>query len=464
MAPSIWPWQNLSTAVRVNNNAGVGAIQAFGSLSATCFYFAKSLTDAWGAGSAPPIGLITNAVGGTTIASWSDPADLAQCTNATDTASAAPPFVLFNGMAAPFFNTTITAIAWLQGENDCGGTPGNSLTSVGYGCALPKMIAKYRARWSATPGTTDPLVPFGVVTLAAGTSEGSTRNMAGMRWSQSCNFGVMPNEACPNTFIAQAFDISDPWQTYDCDGQHCSLVDPATGKYGPQCADPLTDLSRWDAVMLPLAPLVRKDSTPSFMGGIHPRLKPPVGERLAQAFLNGIRGDGSKPFTGPTIAGCTASLSDNSIAVAYDAALLRGERVAVSSFNTNMSTWGARDSLTFMACFSALAGADCLAGGAEALWVPAAAAEGDDGATVLLTVPAPPAAGGVLSALRYAWPLFDDGDTCCPDLASTRGHAACIPANCPIKLARSLLPGNPFYARITPAGKCACLAPQTCDA
>ena len=186
--------------------------------------------------------------------------------------------------------------------------------------------------------------------------------------------------------------------------------------------------------------------------------------RLAQAFLNGIRGDGSKSFTGPTISGCTASLSTNTIAVTYNASLLRGERVAVSSFNTNVSTWGARDSLTFMACFSKSAGADCLVGGAESLWVPAAAAAGADGATVLLTVPAPPAAGGVLSALRYAWPLFDDGDTCCPDLASTRGHAACIPANCPVKLSDSLLPGNPFYASITPSGKCACLAPQSCDA
>ena len=116
MAPSIWPWQNLTTAVSVNNNSGVGAVQAFGSLSATCFHFAQSLTDAWGA-DAPPIGLVTNAVGGTTISAWSDPADLAQCVNATDTASAAPPWVLFNGMAAPFFNLTITAIVWYQGQS-----------------------------------------------------------------------------------------------------------------------------------------------------------------------------------------------------------------------------------------------------------------------------------------------------------------------------------------------------------
>ena len=78
-----------------------------------------------------------------------------------------------------------------KGENDCGGTMGSTASNVGYGCALGRMIAKYRARWSATPGTTDPLVPFGVVTLAAGTSEGNGRNMAGMRWSQTCNYGVV---------------------------------------------------------------------------------------------------------------------------------------------------------------------------------------------------------------------------------------------------------------------------------
>jgi len=460
MQPPNLPWQNLTRAMQYNNNSGVGDLAAFGSLSATCFYFAYSLTKAWGA-AAPPIGLITNAVGGTTIASWSDPADLAECVNATDTASAAPPFVLFNGMAAPFFNMTITGATWYQGENDCGGTMGNSATGVGYGCALPKMIAKYRSRWSSTPGTTDPLVPFGVVTLAAGTSEGSGRNMAGMRWSQTCNFGVLPNAACPNTFLAQAFDISDPWESFDCDGQHCSL--PVNGSYGPNCVSPWTNLSLWDAKMLPLAPLIRNDSTPNFMGGIHPRLKPPVGWRLAQAFLNGARGDGSAAFTGPTIAGCTAS--GGTITVRYRPELLRSEDVAVSPFNTNVSAWGTRDSLTFMACFSSAGGADCLSERAQALWLPCAAAAGADGSSVVLTVPAPPPAGGVLSALRYAWPLSDDGDTCCPDADYTRGWAACVPALCPVKLSKTLLPGNPFYAAIdATSGRCKCLDPQTCDA
>jgi len=112
-APPYLPWQNLTQSMKYNNGSGTNSIAAFGSLSATCFHFAAALTDSLGA-SAPPIGLITNAVGGTTIASWSDPEDLAACPNSTDLGSAAPPWVLFRGMAAPFFNTTITAMLWCE--------------------------------------------------------------------------------------------------------------------------------------------------------------------------------------------------------------------------------------------------------------------------------------------------------------------------------------------------------------
>jgi hypothetical protein len=458
MNPPYLPWQNLTQAMSWGKGTGKGEIQALGNFPATCFYFAKSLTDTWGA-AAPPIGLIANAVGGTTIASWSDPEDLAECTNATDTSSAAPPFVLFNGMASPFFNTTITAIVYYQGENDCGGTMGNSASGIGYGCALPKMISKYRARWSSTPGTTDPLVPFGIVTLAAGTSEGNGKNMAGMRFSQTCNYGVLPNSACPNTFLAHGYDISDPWESFDCDGQHCSLPDPKTGTYGPNCVSPWTNLSKWDPVMLPLAPMIRNDSTPNFMGGIHPRIKPPVGVRLAQAFLNGIRGDGTKAATGPTISSC--SISSSTITVHYNVSLLRNEKVSISAFNNDMTTWGTDDSLTFMACFSNSEGNDCLTEHSQKLWVACNASVGPDGQSAIISIPSPPPAGGSLSALRYAWPLSDSGDTCCPDKKFTSGYAACIPGNCPVKLSESFLPGNPFYASIT-GGACTCLAPQQC--
>ena len=76
-----------------------------------------------------------------------------------------------------------------QGENNCDGTMGNSAGKLGYGCQLPAMVAEWRRQWSSEPGTTDPEVPFGTVSLAAGGSEGHPANMAGMRWSQTGNFG-----------------------------------------------------------------------------------------------------------------------------------------------------------------------------------------------------------------------------------------------------------------------------------
>jgi hypothetical protein len=80
-------------------------------------------------------------------------------------------------------------VATDQGENNCDGTMGNSAGKLGYGCQLPAMVAEWRRQWSSEPGTTDPEVPFGTVSLAAGGSEGHPANMAGMRWSQTGNFG-----------------------------------------------------------------------------------------------------------------------------------------------------------------------------------------------------------------------------------------------------------------------------------
>jgi len=196
-----WGWLNLS--------AGHAVKSGFSSLSnvpATCLYFLYSLKKA---GAPGPLGMIANAVGGTTIAAWSHPDDLKACPNSTDTASAAPPLVLYNGMAAPFFNFSLSGWVFYQGENDCGGVMGNSMLGFGYGCALPKMIARYRQMWSVVPGTTDPLAPFGIVTLAANTNEGSGQRVAGMRWSQTGNYGVLPNTIMPNTFLAQGFDIGE---------------------------------------------------------------------------------------------------------------------------------------------------------------------------------------------------------------------------------------------------------------
>jgi hypothetical protein len=35
--------------------------------------------------------------------------------------------------------------------------------------------------------------------------------MGAMRWAQTGNAGVLPSPALPRTFLAQAYDLDDPW-------------------------------------------------------------------------------------------------------------------------------------------------------------------------------------------------------------------------------------------------------------
>jgi hypothetical protein len=103
-----WPWQNLSAALA----QPAGSFAALGSAPAACLYFLRALAQQ---GLPGPLGFISNAVGGTTLAAWADAGVLDACPNSTDTASAAPPTALFNGMAAPLFNTTLSGWVWYQG-------------------------------------------------------------------------------------------------------------------------------------------------------------------------------------------------------------------------------------------------------------------------------------------------------------------------------------------------------------
>ena len=47
---------------------------------------------------------------------------------------------------------------------------------------MAKLVSSWRAVWSNTPGTTDPLAPFGIASLADGTDEGFGVNMRQFRW------------------------------------------------------------------------------------------------------------------------------------------------------------------------------------------------------------------------------------------------------------------------------------------
>jgi len=304
------------------------------------------------------------------------------------------------------------------------------------------MIAHWRAAWSGgAPGTTDALAPFGLVTIHPVGCEGGS-DIANLRHAQTANFGVLPNPVMPNVYLAQGFDLSDPWSNPQSwvGNEGCDTPGAYNnGSFGKNCLP--WDTSRWDASVLPLAPYVYNSTVPQYMGGLHPRLKSPVGKRLAQAYYNLVAG-GTAAFTGPTVIGCTASTltlapgADSIIAVRFNTSLLRGESVTYdNSFNTNMSEWGRdrQDSPGFMICLlpqSSSPGTECEYTPRAPNWFSARVAVPDASGTALnVEVVNPTSEAVIVAAIRYGWAL-DDVD-CCPQLPYALGYTVSVLENSP---------------------------------
>eukprot|EP01060_Flectonema_neradi_P035146 TRINITY_DN637_c0_g1_i15.p1 TRINITY_DN637_c0_g1~~TRINITY_DN637_c0_g1_i15.p1 ORF type:complete len:687 (+),score=156.87 TRINITY_DN637_c0_g1_i15:46-2106(+) len=508
-------WYNISYSATIPEPTSGGHVHLnpFHTFSATCLNFGFALTDLLEKEGkpVPPIGLIQSAIGGTRIEQWIDNSTFVSCKNGTPAYNSN----LYYGMVTPFVNTTVKGFLWYQGENNCGEVMGNSMTKVGYGCYQVAIVDLWRRMFSAAEGTTNKLAPFGIVSLASGGSEGHGQHMAHMRWSQTGNYGLLPNPAMPNTFLAHAFDLGDPWGQRNAYEQNCSKVDPATGKYGPNCLPWNNDA--WDADLKYLYPAVKNNSAPFFMGGIHPRIKSPVGRRLALAYYNSILG-GTGVFAGPTISGC--QMSSDSIEVKFNKTLLRNDKIMVQDFNLT----GVVESLSFMTCTGASPYANesvcacsgwnyvkCTARGAwpcannqdtfwyceegpgwkppvsviedskkmiesdgnlqwvpernnfETAWVATPLQPSTTGDSITIDLKQLNTTGGVF-AIRYGWASHST-DTCCganPDVAA--GYLPCNPAACPLMAASALIPANPFFALLdAKSGKCECLAPQVCD-
>lgn len=357
-------WHNVSSSAALPSiDNKTKKHSAFAQFAATCMYFGAELTDAMksqGLGEIP-IGLIQSAIGGSQIEAWMSNETLTKCTNESLTGGAIKQNsgALYYGMVAPFANYSVRGWVWYQGENNVYGYMGNSLNGSGYGCELPAMVRLWRDVWRVQPNAL-----FGVATLAGGTSEGHGNHMGGMRWSQTANYGVLPNPAMPHSFLAQVYDLSDPWSFMgdggnpQMDKENCSLPNPATGKYGKNCTP--WNPAAWNAALRPLAPLVRKNAPSgipgnNFMDGIHPRLKRPVGRRLAIAAASLMHpGSNELPFTGPTIDGCTLDMSAKQLLLQFNSSMLAKDSILIQSFNTNMSQWSGVDSLGAMVCAAPL--------------------------------------------------------------------------------------------------------------
>ena len=309
--------------------------------------------------------------------------------------------------------------------------------------------------------------------------------MSAFRWAQTANYGVLPNDAMPNTFVAQTYDLNDPWAgvggdfdkqsvcsknvsvPYSCTWTNKGTMTPLPCcQCGPDMASPrcVWDPSQWNRALSPLAPLVRNSTaTPQFMGSLHPRLKYPVGRRLALGLVATAYG-GSNTVTGPTISGCTFDNVSHSISLHFNKTLLKSDAVAITRTQTpipplppnspkHSRPGPVQDSSLMHVCTGSAIDCSCLSWKAGSHgsngWVCEIPAEGVlprplqatradiwtevpiklvDGATISIDTSSLNVSLGGVQAVKFAW-SFSAG-TCCVDLASNTGLAPCIPGSC----------------------------------
>lgn len=410
------PWTRLKDAAGLGEDSTAGhTMPPYGGapldkFSSTCFYFGAGLI---AGGMGVPIGLVHTAWGGSMIEQWLTNDAIAECYGSSIDDHNEN---LYDSAVKPYVNMSIKGFVYYQGENNAHGLHGNigagEQPASGYACMMPKLIELWRREWSRSVNTTDPTAPFGIVSLSSHDSEGAA-DMGSFRWAQQGSYGTLPNKAMPNTFMAHAFDLQDPW----------------SGNTGTCEAKPLKG---YDC------------HTPWYMGpGIHPRLKKPVGQRLALGAMAAI-GHLTKGARGGVIRGC--ALSSSALTLMFDT---DGRELTVRRYNRSNPT---------------LSATRVLVNATE--WMPVHVSAGTAPGTVVLdisTLPAKPI------AVRYAWGGEEPNgkDTTCCEGDGT--NAPCVPAQCPLLAMEALapfgaLPVDPFIAEITSAGKCVCPEPQQCGA
>ena len=82
-----------------------------------------------------------------------------------------------------------------------------------YACRYEMMMKAWREQWhQGTGGATDPDFPIGLVQIGP---HGSSATTFATRMGQTADFGFAPNSRWPHSFMATAFDLSNP------PGTHC---------------------------------------------------------------------------------------------------------------------------------------------------------------------------------------------------------------------------------------------------
>lgn len=150
---SSYPSVDLETVVTpwiIGNNLTIG------DFSAVCYFFARDLLRYWNgttngiynATHLPPIGLVSNNVGGTSIELWSAADDLQSCYDAApDSAPYGPPYVngsLYNGMILPYATGLTSITGWLFYQAEANAPPYQHAPEW-YACLFPRLITNWRS-------------------------------------------------------------------------------------------------------------------------------------------------------------------------------------------------------------------------------------------------------------------------------------------------------------------------------
>lgn len=422
--PPTHPWRR----VRVAAALPPSDTDSWWQFSAVSFHFAEAITNQFKAAGRPPptLGLISVAIGGSQIEEWITDSVASTCFGYEHNANGGElNHVCWDSNVRPFLDFSIKGVIMYQGENNAGTLHGNSALAVGYSCMMPKLIDLFRREWSKTPGTTDPVFPFGFVSLSTSDSEGAS-DIASFRFAQTGSYGTVPNPLMKNAWLAHAYDLADPWvlcedspPTKTCPG--CDTIDP---QYN--C------------------------SAPNEGPEIHPRLKVPVGQRLALgALITSYNFSG--PISGPTIRGCTYSSGTLTVDFTVTGGTMflkdNGGGAAYSGFSVLVGATAQPQTGSWIAVNISQTGT----------------------ASNSINVDLSPVSGKPIQAIKYAWgatgswPNGEDVQCCVPTPSKE-----CLPAECPIFVSTTLapyggIPANPFLAQITAEGKCECPAPQMCD-